>query len=173
MVRPEKGFRRRFLVERLPEPIVPADDHLQIFENYLKGTNLRLKSVRRPSTDERNRFLERVEWDGRFAVMKTTFQLEREDYEAMRPLRGREIRKNRYSFESEGIGLDIDVFLGPLWGLNTAAAWFETESEAESFEMPESCILDISEDPFFEGPNLADRNFEDVRDRFEKAKGGD
>jgi CYTH domain-containing protein len=168
---PTMTFRRRFIIERLPGPVTPSDEHLQIFENYIAGTQLRLRSVRKPSTDERMRLIERVERTGRFASSTTAFLLGREEYEAMRPLRGREIRKNRYHFEQEDLSLEVDIFLGPLWGLNTATAAFESEAEAEEFVPPGLCLLEISEDTFFEGSNLSERNFEDVRTRFAKAKG--
>ena len=35
-------FRRLFLIERLPEPLEPKSAHLQIFDNYIEGTRLRL-----------------------------------------------------------------------------------------------------------------------------------
>jgi len=164
-------FRRRFVLERLPAEISPSDEHLQIFENYLRDTDLRLRSVRRPSSDDRTRYLERVEKAGKFGTVLVPFLLRPEEYEAMRPLRGREIRKNRYELVRDSVSYEIDVFLGPLWGLNIGTAFFEDDREAEAFEAPEMSVLDISCDPFFDCRELCDRDFEAVRRRFLKAKG--
>ena len=164
-------FRRRFVLERLPGEVSPADEHLQIFENYLRDTDLRLRSVRNPSTDERTRSLERIEKLGKFGTVLNSFPLKPEEYEAMRPLRGREIRKNRYELFRDATKYDIDVFLGPLWGLNIATAYFEDDAGAEALREPEMSELDVSEDSFFDGKDLCDRDFEAVRRRFLKAKG--
>jgi hypothetical protein len=42
--------RRVFLIEGLPEPLTRASRHLQIFDNYIENTRLRLRSVRAPET---------------------------------------------------------------------------------------------------------------------------
>ncbi len=171
MISPEITYRKRFIIDKLPDPITPADEHLQIFENYIGDGGLRLRSARLPSTDERWRFFERRERNGKYGIATSSLPIGKDEYEGMRPLRGREIRKNRYQLEDSGRTFEIDVFLGDLWGLNVATLFLESESEAERFEAPGFCLLDISEDPFFDGASLADKNFEDVRSRFSKAKG--
>ena len=45
-------LHRTFLVHGLPEPLTRASSHLQIFDNYIPGTRLRLRSVRVPETKE-------------------------------------------------------------------------------------------------------------------------
>ena len=164
-------FRRRFIIEALPDAITPSDEHLQVFENYIGETGLRLRSVRKPSTDERARYLERVRSDGSFGWTVDSLELTAEEYEAMRPLRGRELRKNRYEYEEVRTQYLIDVYLGPLWGLNVATVYFESEAACEEFEPPGFSLLEISEDQFFSGVELCERDFDDVRRKFQKAKG--
>lgn len=164
-------YRRRFIIGALPDAITPSDEHLQIFENYIGETGLRLRSVRRPSTDERARYLERVRSDNRSGATTESLELTAEEYEAMRPLRGRELRKNRYEYEEADTRYLIDVYLGPLWGLNVATAYFESEAACENFEPPGFSLLEISEDRFFSGVELCDKEFDDVRRKFQKAKG--
>ncbi|HEX2640811.1 MAG TPA: hypothetical protein VHL50_09580, partial [Pyrinomonadaceae bacterium] len=43
-------IQRLFLLEGLPEPLTRASRHLQIFDNYISKTRLRLRSVRVPET---------------------------------------------------------------------------------------------------------------------------
>ena len=43
-------LRRVFLIQDLPEPLTRASSHLQIFDNYIEKTRLRLRSVRVPET---------------------------------------------------------------------------------------------------------------------------
>src|SRR6185436_8139769 len=43
---------RRYLLSDLPEGLTRADPHLQITDNYLTGTRLRLRKVREPRTNK-------------------------------------------------------------------------------------------------------------------------
>jgi len=168
-----RDITRRYVIEKLPEGLSPSDDHLQIYENYIGDTRLRLKSERRPSTDERRKFLELIEVQGPAGVREISRLLLHEDeYAALGPLRGREVRKNRYRYELDGVVFDIDVFLGPLWGLNIATVRFASIGDYESFEPPAFLILEVTENPDFEGSRLAELDFQGVREGFQKAKGG-
>src|SRR5215208_2342420 len=43
---------RRYLLQDLPEGLTRADAHLQITDNYLTGTRLRMRKVREPRTNK-------------------------------------------------------------------------------------------------------------------------
>src|SRR5260370_15037564 len=43
---------RRYLLQDLPEGLSRADHHLQITDNYLTGTRLRIRKVRDPKTNK-------------------------------------------------------------------------------------------------------------------------
>ena len=43
---------RRYLLQDLPEGISRADHHLQITDNYITGTRLRIRKVRDPRTNK-------------------------------------------------------------------------------------------------------------------------
>src|SRR3984893_11777784 len=43
---------RRYLLQDLPEGLSRADHHLQITDNYLTGTRLRIRRVRDPKTNK-------------------------------------------------------------------------------------------------------------------------
>jgi len=61
---------RRYLLQDLPEGLTRAEPHLQITDNYITGTRLRLRKVREPRTNkwtvkftQKNRY--RFESEGR------------------------------------------------------------------------------------------------------------
>ena len=124
-------FRRLFLLEHLPEPLTRSDAHLQIFDNYIENTRLRQRSVRVPETKEWNWiFQQRFATDEDSACWKIAeIHLNETEYHLFEQFEGREIRKNRYFYESDGRRIEIDVFLGNLWGLNLARVCFETLEE--------------------------------------------
>jgi len=41
-------LHRLFLIERLPDPLLPASSHLQIFDNYIENTRMRLRQIHDP-----------------------------------------------------------------------------------------------------------------------------
>jgi CYTH domain-containing protein len=164
-------FRRLFLINDLPEPLTRADAHLQIFDNYIENTRLRLRRVRVPQTRENAWLMEhRFPADeNNLAIWKIAeVFLHEDEYKIFEQFEGREIRKNRYFYELDGKSISLDVYLGNLWGLNMARINFETEEEMEHFEAPPFAVFEVTNDKFFSGENLVGKTFTDVRSEFEK-----
>ena len=158
-------LHRLFLIERLPEPLTPASSHLQLFDNYIENTRLRLRSIRDPYSKMWTRILQQrfSITDGEFAVAKLAeIHLNDEEYAAFERFEGREIRKNRYFHEFDRVSFAFDVYLGDLWGLNAAKVDFEMREQMESFVPPPFAVFEVTNDPFFEGGNLVDKKFSDV-----------
>ncbi len=158
---------RLFLIEGLPEPLTRASGHIQIFDNYIEQTTLRLRSIRVPETKTWTRILQQrhasSETDA--AVWKIAeIYLNETEYSFFEQFEGREIRKNRYFHEYDGKMFAFDVFLGRLWGLNTAKVEFDSHDDAEKFDPPPFAIFEVSADPFFSGENLVAKQFADVRE---------
>ncbi len=157
-------FRRLFLLEHLPEPLTRADAHLQIFDNYIYETRLRIRSIRVPETKNWTWILQQ-----RFAIDENSagwkiaeIYLNELEYHTFQTFEGNEIRKNRYFYEMNGKQIEIDVFLGKLWGLNIAQVCFETIKEMNDFQMP-FAVLEVSTNKFFYGEHLFEKNFADVQ----------
>src|SRR6266480_7716484 len=95
---------RRYLLADLPEGITRADHHLQITDNYITGTRLRIRKVRDPRT---NKWV--VKFTQKFAAnpedfsrtMITNTYLNALEAETLAVFDANEIRKNRYRFEFE------------------------------------------------------------------------
>jgi CYTH domain-containing protein len=66
--------------------------------------------------------------------------------------------------------IEIDVFLGQLWGLSLAKIHFENLEELRSFKLPPFAVLEVTESEFFIGKNLIGKTFADVQAEFEKIK---
>ena len=159
-------IHRTFLLEALPEPLTRASAHIQIFDNYIFGTRLRLRSVRQPETASWTRILQQrfPVVEGQLSTMKISeIYLNDAEYAQFEIFEGSEIRKNRYFHEFDGRNFAFDVFLGPLWGLNIARVEFEAADQCDRFEPPPFAIFEVTHDPFFLGEILVTKNFEDVR----------
>jgi CYTH domain-containing protein len=170
-------YRRLFLLERLPEGINRADEHLQFFDNYIDNTRLRLRTTRQPHTKTWQYALEQIEPGEEINSWSiSTILLNEAEHYAFSAFEGREIKRNerietneirfnRYTYN----GLDIDVFLGKeIWGLVIATMRFEERQEMDAAASPEFAILEITGNSFFIGENLIGKSFESVREEFER-----
>lgn len=154
---------RTFVVDRLPEPLTPAEYHVQIFDNYIPNTDIRLRSVRDPKHLSWTSCLEkRLPGEAGFSVAK--IDLTKAEYEAFERFEGREIRKNRYFLEVGEQLFEFDVFLGKLWGLNLLTVRFDSQVAADEFERPEYTVVEVTLEPFFDGVQLVDANLEKMRE---------
>lgn len=163
---------RRYLLKDLPEGMTRADPHVQITDNYITGTRLRLRKVRDPGTNKWT-----VKFTQKFAPNPTDFSrtvitntyLNAAEHQVLSVFEANEIRKNRYHFEWEGRKFTIDMFLGDLFGLVLAEVSFESEAELASFPKPPFAIAEVTNNELFTGGKLSDLTFEDIREEIRRS----
>jgi len=158
---------RRYLLRDLPEGLTRADPHLQITDNYVTGSRLRLRKVREPRTNKWT-----VKFTQKFApdpndlsrtIITNTYLNALEAEVVADVFNSNEIRKNRYPFEFAGRKFSVDMFLGDLFGLVLAEVSFETDEELESFPKPPFALADVTNEPLFSGGRLSELTFSDIR----------
>jgi len=157
---------RRYLLRDLPEGITRADPHLQITDNYITGSRLRIRKVRDPRTNKWT-----VKFTQKFApdpndlsrTIITNTYLNALEAEILSVFNSNEIRKNRYSFEFEGRKFGIDMFLGDLFGLVLAETSFDTDEELDNFLPPPFALADVTNEPLFSGGRLSELTFSEIR----------
>ncbi len=171
---------RRYLLQDLPEGLTRADHHLQITDNYITGSRLRIRKVRNPKT---NKWI--VKFTQKFApnpedlsrTIITNTYLNAIEAETLAVFEANEIRKNRYTFEFEDRRFSIDMFLGDLFGLVLAEVSFETDEDLDSFAKPPFALAEVTNNEIFSGGRLSELTFEDIRNEvarvgLTKAKSG-
>ena len=159
-------LHRLFLIEKLPDPINAASSHIQIFDNYIPNTRIRLRSVRDPYSNAWTRTLQQrfAAADETRAVSKLAeMHLNDEEYAVFERFQGREIRKNRYFHEFDLHTFAFDVYLGDLLGLTTARVDFETVAAMCDFEPPMFAIYEVTSNELFDGRNLVEKSFGEVQ----------
>ena len=157
---------RRYLLQDLPAGLSRASDHVQITDNYMTGTRLRLRKMRDPQTNKWT-----VKFTQKFApnpqdlsrTVITNTYLNPNEYEVLSIFEGNEIRKNRYSLEFEGRKFSIDMFLGDLLGLVLAELSFETDEDMDNFPSPPFALADVTNNETFSGGRLCFLTFDDIR----------
>jgi CYTH domain-containing protein len=163
---------RRYLLADLPEGLTRAEHHLQITDNYITGTRLRIRKVRDPQT---NKWI--VKFTQKFApeqedlsrTVITNLYLNATEAEMLSIFEANEIRKNRYYFDFEGRRFSIDMFLGDLFGLVLAEVSFETDADLDSFPKPAFAIADVTNNVVFSGGRLSELTFADVKEEIQRS----
>src|SRR5882672_11438367 len=158
---------RRYLLQDLPEGLTRASPHLQITDNYLTGTRLRIRKVRDPQTNKWT-----VKLTQKFALdaedfsrtLITNIYLNALEAETLAVFEANEIRKNRYPFEFEGRKFSVDMFLGDLFGLVLAEVSFETDHELDNFPRPPFAVAEVTNSELFTGGKLCELTFADIRE---------
>jgi len=163
---------RRYLLADLPEGLTRADHHLQITDNYITGTRLRIRKVRDPRT---NKWV--VKFTQKFAAnpadlsrtLITNTYLNATEADTLAIFEANEIRKNRYPFEFAGRQFSVDMFLGDLFGLVLAEVDFETDEELDAFAEPPFALADVTNNEIFSGGKLSQLTFADIRNEIERS----
>jgi CYTH domain-containing protein len=157
---------RRYLLRDLPAGLTRAEPHLQITDNYITGTRLRLRKVRDPQTNKwivklTQKFAPNPDDFSRTIITNTYLNpLEAETFSVFNT---NEIRKNRYYFDFEGRKFSVDMFLGDLFGLVLAEVSFETDEELDSYRKPSFALAEVTNEPLFSGGKLCELTFPEVR----------
>src|ERR1043166_9665805 len=157
---------RRYLLADLPEGLTRADDHLQITDNYITGTRLRIRKVRDPRT---NKWV--VKFTQKFApnpndlsrTIITNLYLNATEAETLSVFAANEIRKNRYYYDFEGRRFSIDMFIGDLFGLFLAEVELETDADLDNFPLPPFALAEVTNNELFTGGRLCELTFAEVR----------
>ena len=163
---------RRYLLRDLPEGLTRADHHLQITDNYITGTRLRIRKVRDPKS---NKWV--VKFTQKFApnthdfsrTIITNTYLNAIEAETLSMFDANEIRKNRYKFEFEGRTFSIDMFIGDLLGLVLAETGFESDEEMDNFPLPSFALADVTNNELFTGGRLSELTFADIQSEIERS----
>lgn len=158
---------RRYVLEDLPPGLTRVDPHIQITDNYITGTRLRLRKVRDPRSNKWT-----VKFTQKFApdpqdlsrTIITNTYLNALEADTLSVFEGNEIRKNRYVFEFAGKKFGIDMFLGDLFGLVLAEVSFGSDEEMDAFCPPSFALAEVTNNHLFSGGKLSQLSFADLRE---------
>ncbi len=167
---------RRMLLRELPPGLERSSDHLQITDNYITGTRLRLRKIRVPSTHARVWTLTQkftpAPHNYSHSIM-TNIYLSEYEYEVFSVFESNEIRKNRYPYKYEDRVYGIDFFLGDLLGLILAETNFETDEEMVNFVVPPFAVADVTDDEMFSGGKLVTMTSAEIRAELQRRREGE
>ena len=163
---------RRFLLNDLPEGLTRTDPHMQITDNYITGTRLRIRKVRDPRTNKWTvKFTQKFAPDPKdlsHTIITNTY-LTALEADTLSVFEANEIRKNRYYLDFGGRRFSVDMFLGDLLGLVLAETSFETVDEMKRLQTPSFALADVTNNEIFTGGRLCQLTFDDIRREAQQA----
>lgn len=101
-------------------------------------------------------------------MLEQTIILRENEFNALTKLDGKKVSKIRYYYDYKGRTCEIDVFQGSLLGLMIADFEFETEEDKEAFEMPDFCLVEITQEEFVAGGFICGKSYEEIEDNLKK-----
>jgi CYTH domain-containing protein len=99
-----------------------------------------------------------------------TIILTEEEFNSLKKVEGKKIHKLRYYFDYKNRQCELDIFLDELKGLILADFEFDKVEEKDKFEMPEFCLVDVTQDEDIAGGVLCGKTYDQLKDYLDKYK---
>lgn len=92
-----------------------------------------------------------------------TIILSDEEFKELSQLKGKRFRKIRHYYNFENCkSMELDVYKDELEGLAVVDFEFNTTEEKDKFQMPNFCLVDVTQEKNFAGGILAGKKYSDV-----------
>jgi len=136
---------------------VPSTRMLEIEDRYLRGTRLRLRTVREEGLVPVRKLGQKVrpDQDHPSTVEHTTMYLDEVESSALAALPGDALIKTRTLKPLQGLTVAVDVFAGPLTGLVLAEVDLGDTGLLPSSGPPLIWLAEVTDDERFTGGHLA------------------
>ena len=97
-----------------------------------------------------------------------TIPLDNEEFTALAISSRRKVEKDRYKVDIDGSIAEVDVFQGLLKGLVLIDFEFESVETKQAFRPPGCCLVDVTQELFIAGGQLAGKAYDDIKTELEK-----
>lgn len=102
--------------------------------------------------------------------LEETIPLDLAEYESIAVAPGKKVSKIRYYYPYAGLTAEIDVFQEGLAGLVEVDFEFESEEELKNFEMPDFCLVEVTDEDFLAGGMLCGKTYRDIEGELGRVK---
>ena len=152
-------FERRWLVDTVARPALDGAYTTRIEDRYVDGTRMRLRRMSRPDLGETKwKLTKKYECEDASARPIVTAYLTAAEYELLRSLPALELVKTRYHLLLDGRWWSLDLFDGPLAGLELVEIEAADAASLAALVPPPWAAKEVTHDPRFQGGSLARSN---------------
>ena len=158
---------KTFLAKYIPQDVLACESK-DIIDIYIpkNQTHPHLR-VRKSGEEYEITKKVQVEKDDASTQKEFTIPMTKEEYNALSVLPGKRVEKRRYYYPYNGKTVEFDVFLGDLSGLVLVDVEFDTAEEKAVFDMPDFCLVDITQEEFIAGGMLCGKSYRDIAQKLE------
>ena len=152
-------LERRWLVDRAARPPLDGRYTTLIEDRYIIGTRMRLRRMSRADLGETKwKLTKKYECEDASMRPIVTTYLTRDEYELLRAAPARELVKVRHHLEIDRLWWSLDVFEGPLAGLELVEIEAPDEAALAALVPPPWAIKEVTHDPRYQCGSLAQTN---------------
>ncbi len=91
-----------------------------------------------------------------------TIILTNEEFSALEQVKGKVVRKIRHYYNYNGAQAEVDIFQDDLAGLVLVDFEFKKAEDKNNFEMPDFCLVDVTQDKHFAGGMICGKEYTDL-----------
>ena len=91
-----------------------------------------------------------------------TIKLTEEEFNELSKIPGKRISKKRYNYNYKSRIAEIDIFQKELEGLVVVDFEFVSIEEKDKFEIPDFCLVDITQEKFIAGGKICGKSYNDI-----------
>ena len=149
-------LERRWLVDRATRPSLDGAPMTLIEDRYIDGTRMRLRRMSRPDLDETKwKPTKKYECEDPAARPIVTAYLTEAEHAVFAALPARTMRKRRFHVLADGRYWSLDLFEGPLDGLERVETEATDEVELVALVPPAWAAREVTHDPRYQCGSLA------------------
>jgi len=165
----EDEFERTFLAKHIPKEIQNCR-FVELKDNYIpKDSNHPILRIRKKGDKTVITKKYKKKEEDASIMIEETIALASEEYNFMNKLEGKKFSKRRYFYEYvKDKFCEVDIYQDKLKGLVVIDFEFESIDEKDSFEIPDFCLVEVTNEEFLAGGMLCGKSYEDLEKDLEK-----
>ncbi len=158
-------LEKTYLAKKFPDGLVNCD-FKEIIDVYIPKSSEHPKIRLRKNGDKFELTKKEPVSEGDASCQKEqTIVLTEDEFNAFnQQLDGKRVRKMRYYYDYNGQKAEFDVFQDDLLGLVIVDFEFSSLDEKGAFQMPDFCLVDITQEIFAAGGMICGKKYEDIEE---------
>lgn len=159
MLELEKTYLAKYIPERLSQY-----PNKEVIDIYLPddSEHPRLRIRKRGDKYEITKKT-KINEDDASRQIEQTIELDEKEFSSLASAKGKKVRKLRYYMPYRGRTAEVDVFQDDLSGLIVVDFEFDFPEEQVAFEMPDFCLVDVTQETFIAGGMLCGKTYSDIK----------
>lgn len=155
-------LERTYLLKSVPNGLKDCK-HKEIIDIYIpKNKDHPTLRIRKNGNKYEMTKKEPVQGSDTSKQEEQTINLTEEEFNGLTKVEGKRVCKIRHYYPYKSRIAEIDVFQESLLGLILVDFEFDKEDDKDSFEMPDFCLADVTQELFTAGGMLCGKKYEDI-----------